>query len=391
MNKQVKAVATNTAPARRTALAAAAGTAALALLPGCGNFGARLADSLGSTFGIRGVLQRLGLAPAPAPVLSPARQQALDAHYQRGARALLANDIDATVAAWRDFVILAPPTLALARTVRGHLTLLDREAARRFVQRVAAAEKQGPGLPTDRLHVAVLPFSSRAPQGPAAGSASGLATSPAAGPAGVAAFNRAVAAMIMVDLAKVPSLTLLERDKVELLANELKLGDSALVDPATAARPGRLLGAGTVVAGAVYNEPGPAGPGSGRYRLNAAVSDVARSRLVGQNEAEGKQADFFVLQKRIVHGILDTLEIRDRPAAVDTIHTRSWEAYARFARGLQFLADNRFAEARTAFLGALEIDPAFLMAETAFLSTPERAVTLQDVRNEAAQAASLRP
>ena len=191
--------------------------------------------------------------------------------------------------------------------------------------------------------------------------------------------------MIMVDLAKVPSLTLLERDKVELLAQELKLGDSALVDPASAARPGRLLGAGTVVAGSVYNEPGPSGPGSGRYRLNAAVSDVARSRLVGQNEAEGKQAEFFVLQKRIVHGILDTLDVRDRPAAVDTVHTRSWEAYARFARGLQFLADNRFAEARAAFLGALEIDPAFLMAETAFLGTPERAASLQDVRDEAAK------
>lgn len=359
---------------RRTLLAAAAGTAAVVLLPGCGSFGARLADQLG----LRNVLQRLGLVPAPAPVLSAAQQQALDGHYQRGARALLANDIDASVAAWRNFVALAPPTLPLSRTLRGHLTLLDREAARRFVQRVAADERNGPARASDRLpdrlHVAVLPFNSRAP---------GAA---AAAPAGAAAFNRAVAAMIMVDLGKVPSLTLLERDKVELLAQELKLGDSTLVDPATAARPGRLLGAGTVVAGAVYNEPGPAGPGSGRYRLNAAVSDVARSRLVGQNEAEGKQAEFFVLQKRIVHGILDTLDVRDRPAAVDTIHTRSWEAYARFARGLRLLADNRFAEARAAFLGALEIDPAFLMAEAAFLDTPERALSWQDVRNEAAQA-----
>ena len=369
MNEHVNRNEPASALARRRWLAATGGAAALALLPGCGTWGARLADTLG----INAVLRRLGLAPAPAPVLTPAQQQALDSLYRRGARALLANDIDATVAAWRDYVTMAPPTLAQARLVRGHLTLLDREAARRFVQRVAAAEKSGPALPTDRLHVAVLPFSSRAPGGATAGAA---------------AFNRAVAAMIVVDLAKVPSLTLLERDKVELLAQELKLGDSALVDPATAARPGRLLGAGTVVAGAVYNEPGSAGPGSGRYRLNAAVSDVARSRLVGQNEAEGKQAEFFVLQKRIVHGILDTLDIRDRPASVDTIHTRSWEAYARFARGLQLLADNRFTEARAAFLGALEIDPAFLLAETAFLETPERATTLQDVRNEAALAAA---
>ena len=374
-------------PARRHVLLAAGSAVALA---GCGNFGSRLADRLG----LSGVLQRLGLAPAPAPALTPAQQQTLNALYQRGAQALLANDIDGTVAAWRQFVQLAPPTLAQARLVRGHLTLLDREAARRFVQRVAAAERQGPALPAGRLHVAVLPFSSSAPPAPSTAAAAGGVTAAAAAAAPVPppsppAFNRAVAAMIMVDLAKVPALTLLERDKVELLAQELKLGASALVDPATAARPGRMLGAGTVVAGGVYNEPGPSGPGSGRYRLNTAISDVARSRLVGQNEVEGRQADFFVLQKRIVHAILDTLDVPGRPAAVDHIHTRSWEAYVRFSRGLQMLAENRFAEARAAFLGALEVDPAFTMAEVAFLDTPERATTLQDVRNEAAQAARL--
>lgn len=378
-------------PARRHVLLAAGSAVALA---GCGNFGSRLADRLG----LSGVLQRLGLAPAPAPALTPAQQQTLNALYQRGAQALLANDIDGTVAAWRQFVQLAPPTLAQARLVRGHLTLLDREAARRFVQRVATAERQGPALPAGRLHVAVLPFSSSAPPAPSTAAAAGGATAAAAAPVpppspppSPPAFNRAVAAMIMVDLAKVPALTLLERDKVELLAQELKLGASALVDPATAVRPGRLLGAGTVVAGGVYNEPGPSGPGSGRYRLNTAISDVARSRLVGQNEVEGKQADFFVLQKRIVHAILDTLDVPGRPAAVDHIHTRSWEAYVRFSRGLQMLAENRFAEARAAFLGALEVDPAFTMAEVAFLDTPERATTLQDVRNEAAQAARLSP
>jgi len=63
----------------------------------------------------------------------------------------------------------------------------------------------------------------------------------------------------------------------------------------------------------------------------------------------------------LVHGILDTLDIRDSPAAVDTIHTR------------------------------LQIDPAFLMAEVAFLDTPEFATTLQDVRSAAEQLAKSRP
>jgi TolB-like protein len=345
---------------RHLTVALAAGAATLG---GC----AQVATNLG----LAPLLQRLGLMDAPPPPMAPERAQALQAQYRQGAQALLANDLDGAIAAWRVYVQQAPSTLPRAREVRGHLTLLDREAARRFVQRATANEAAQAFARTDRWHVAVLPFAS---QVPAAGGAA-----PEQG------FNRAVVAMIAVDLAKVPALTVLEREKVELLAAELRLSASELVDPATAARPGRLLGAGTLVAGSVYNAPGSAGPGSGRYRLNSAVSDVPRGRLLGHSEAEGLQAEFFLLQKRIVHGILDLLGVRDRPAAVDTVHTRNWEAYARFARGLQLLADSRFAEARQAFLAALQFDPDFALAEGAFLDTPERPATLQEIRSAAAE------
>jgi TolB-like protein len=348
-------------PMRRRCLAALA--AGAATLGGCAQ--------VATTLGLAPLLQRLGLLDAPPPPMAPERVQALQAQYRKGAQALLANDLDGAIAAWRVYAQQAPSTLPRAREVRGHLTLLDREAARRFVQRATANEAALALARTDRWHVAVLPFAG---------------VSPAAGaPAPEQGFNRAVAAMIAVDLARVPALTVLEREKAELLAQELRLSASDLVDPATAARPGRLLGAGTLVAGSVYNAPGAAGPGSGRYRLNSAVSDVSRARLLGHSEAEGLQAEFFVLQKRIVHGILDLLEVRERPAAVDAVHTRNWEAYARFARGLQLLADNRFAQAREAFLAALQTDPDFALAEAAFVDTPERPATLQEIRASAAK------
>ncbi len=346
------------------ALVATAATLAGGGLLGCAQ--------VASTLGLAPLLQRLGLMDAPPPVLAPALAQTLQQHHLQGARALLANDVEGAIAAWRRYAALAPSTLPRARQVRGHLTLLDREAARRFVQRAAAQEAARELPPTDRLHIAVLPFANLAPAAAAASNASATA------------FNRAVVAMIAVDLARMPALTVLERDKIELLTQELRLSASELVNPATAARPGRLLGAGTLVAGAVYNAPGPGGPGSGRYRLNSAVSDVPRGRLLGQNEAEGLQAEFFLLQKRIVHGVLDMLDIRDRPAAVDTVHTRSWEAYARFARGLDALAEGRFADARQAFLAALRLDPDFALAEDAFLAAPEQATTLREVQQTAA-------
>jgi TolB-like protein len=338
-----------------------------------------------SLSGCAPLLQRLGLMEAPAPALPATETAALRALDVQGGRALLAGDVEGAITAWSRYAQQAPSTLPRARQLRGHLTLLRREAARRFVQRATAAEAATGQRRTDRLHVAVLPFANAVPS-----PSPNVSSSPAApaAPSPAAGFNRAIVAMIAVDLARVPGLTVLEREKVELLTAELRLSASALVDPSTAARPGRLLGAGTVVGGEVLNAPGPTGPGSGRYRLSTAVGDVSRGRLLGQAEIEGLQSDFFVLQKRIVHGILDLLDVPNRPAAVDVVHTRSWEAYARFARGLQLLSEDKFTEAREAFVAALGFDPAFALAEEAFLATPERPATLQEIGAAAAAASS---
>jgi TolB-like protein len=294
------------------------------------------------------------------PPVAPALQQELDRLYTQGASALARNDVDGAITAWRGYTRIAPAPLAQARKLRGYLTLLDREAARRLAQRAAASERAGVRTGTDRLHLAVFPF----------------------GSPGGTPFNRAVMAMVMVDLARVPSLKVLEREKIELLLQEQRLAASALVDPATLNAQARLLGAGTVVAGSVINEPGPAGPGSGRYKINTAVSDVGQGRVVGTQEADGRQAEFFVLQKRVVRGILDTLQIRDIPSAVDQVHTRSWAAYVQFAEGLRLLSEDRFDAARQAFSAALAFDPAFALAQEAFLNTPEQGMNLQRMRAE---------
>ena len=311
---------------------------------------------------------RPGVQPGAAQQAVDAEtQKSMDRLYAAGADALARNEIDGAITAWRQYAVMAPVHLALTKKVRGYLTLLDREAAKRFAKQVAGRERTAPYIQTDRLHLALFPFMNQSPNAAVPASAS---------------FNRAVMAMITNDLARVPSITVLEREKIDQLVLELKLSDSPLVDRATVLAQGRLLGAGTVIAGSVFNEPGPAGPGSGRYRINTAVSDVRDGQLVGLQEAEGGQAEFFTLQKRIVYGILEALQIKDLPPGVHRIHTRSWDAYARFATGLKLLAEDRFDEARAAFGAALVFDPAFALAEEALLGTPSQGATFEGMRAE---------
>lgn len=63
------------------------------------------------------------------------------------------------------------------------------------------------------------------------------------------AMAKGLAAMIIADLSKVPGLKVLEREKVQLLVNEAKLGDSGLADKDSAVRSGRLMRAEKVVVG----------------------------------------------------------------------------------------------------------------------------------------------
>jgi TolB-like protein len=308
---------------------------------------------------------RLGLAGQPA--VEPGLQQRLDRLYADGAAALAANDLEGTIAAWREHTRLAPPALAQSRRLRGYLTLLERESARRFARAAAAREvPRAAATPAaSRLQVAVFPLVGQGPNG---------ARDP---------FNRALLAMISVDLAKVPSLTVLERERIDALLQERRLAGSGLVDAATMGREAALLGAGSVIAGAVLNEPSPAGPGEGRYKINTAVSSVAEGgRVIGTQEADGRQAEFFRLQKEIVFGILKSLGVTEIPPGVNEVHTRSWAAYARFAGGLALLAEDRFDEARQAFLAALRFDPGFALAEQAFHAVPARAATIEQIRAE---------
>lgn len=298
--------------------------------------------------------------------MDPAQRARLDAWYAEGARAVAQGDFEAAIPPWQRYVADAPAGLPSARRVRGYLTLVYRESARRLARNAAGSERQlqaGAVPPPDRLTVAVFPFQTLSPDpGRAA------AQQP---------FNRGLVAMITADLARVPALTVLERERVDALLRELRLADSGLVDRATLGPPAALLGAGTVVSGTLLNEPGPAGLGNlalGRYRINAAAFDMRQARVFATPEADGSQARFFVLQKQIVNALLQALGITDIPAAVQHVHTRNWEAYKRFAQGLQLLAQDRFDDARQAFFAALREDPAFALADEALASVPTEAL-----------------
>ncbi|MBI5328989.1 MAG: hypothetical protein HZB71_00070 [Betaproteobacteria bacterium] len=326
------------------------------LLTGC----ATHVDRLGS---------RLGLAP-PLSVqqIAPDVQAEMQRRHDAAVAALGRNDLEGAVAAWRAYAEAAPFQTPKTRDVRGYITLLEREIARRYARQAVTREHELAAQKGDRLHVALMPFQLMNDA-----------------PGEVRPFNRAIMAMVATDLSHAPGVKVLERGRIDALLSEIQFSQSGLVNTATAVRSGRLLGAGTVVVGVVYNgaPPDRVYTGEGKYTISTTLNDVQRGNLLGVQEAYGSQRDFMEMEKQIVHGILDLLGVKDRPAAVDRVHTRNWDAYAQFTLGLKYLAEDRFEQAQEAFAQALRFDPKFALAEAYHLDTPARALSVEQIRAEA--------
>ncbi len=163
------------------------------------------------------------------------------------------------------------------------------------------------------------------------------------------------------DLSKVRSLKVIERQKIDVIMDELKLSSSKAVDPSTAPRMGKLLGTRHLVTGSVV------GLGEDGIRVDGAIVNTKDGAMVRNKAAEGKLQSIFKLEKDIVFAIIDSLGITLTPEerdAIEKVPTESYLAFLAYCRGLQYKRDGYFPAAQQEFNNALELDPGFTDAGT---------------------------
>jgi len=230
------------------------------------------------------------------------------------------------------------PGKSVQRLLSGRLTLLTHKqlqlAARQAIARESLLARTPPGANT----VAVMPFHY-------IGSDSSYRP-----------LERGLAALVLTDLSRVHDLKLVERDRLQVLLDELALAGTGLVDPATGARSGRLVQAAQVVQGQF--DLGAAT----ELRLDATVVRAADAHVT----ATGSQADrlqaLFEVEKAVVLQLLTKLGITLTPAervAISERPTRDIQAFLLYSRGLEAQDRGDFGAAARAFGSAAQRDPGF--------------------------------
>ena len=173
-------------------------------------------------------------------------------------------------------------------------------------------------------------------------------------------LGTALAELLTTDLAQTDRLRVLERVHVQLLLNELKLAESNRVDPATAARSGRILGASNIVQGRVEGSA---------TQLNLQTSVVRLPAPTGTAPAplrdRGAIARIFEIEKNLALALYERMGVQLTPAERQRVlrqQTQNVQALIAFGYGLQAADAGRYTEAVTRFRQAVQLDPSFASA-----------------------------
>jgi TolB-like protein len=104
-------------------------------------------------------------------------------------------------------------------------------------------------------------------------------------------LRKGLAQMLISDLSAADNVRIVERDRLEDVLAELKLQSTAKIDPKSAARVGKLLGARYLVLGGYFDLQGV-------LRVDARIIDVETGRVLKSIGANGKPGDFLPVEQQ---------------------------------------------------------------------------------------------
>ncbi len=187
-------------------------------------------------------------------------------------------------------------------------------------------------------------------------------------------LRKGVADMLLTDLAVSPLVRLVERDRLEELLKEIELGEGPFMDPDTAQKMGKGLGAELIVTGAFLSmDP--------QMRIDARVVKVQTGEVLVTAKVLGNTDQFFSLEADLATKLLTGIGLTISPAEKKQINrapTQSLGAMRDYSIGLDARDRGEVDEAKAAFKRALDVDPSFKSASDAMEGLSRRAKSAFD-------------
>jgi tetratricopeptide (TPR) repeat protein len=275
------------------------------------------------------------------PVLEKAREM----NPRDGTTALYAGlaaeemkDLVGARAAYTKYLVVGR-TKKTKDQIRSRLLAIAHAELKQAAAAAVANEQALRGVQVDGKTVAVLPFSCTCS-------------------ADMQPLGRGMAELVVTDLARSSALRVLERDRMQAIADEIRLSTAGSVDAQTATRAGKLIQAGTILNGSIVVG------GQNNLSLAGALVNTSSGSVTGSPQENGAMSAIFSLEKAFVlktFGQLNITLTATEMAAFNASRppTQNINAFLEFSRGLMAQDAGNLDEARRLFENAGSIDPGF--------------------------------
>jgi len=132
-------------------------------------------------------------------------------------------------------------------------------------------------------------------------------------------------------LVKVSEITVLERENLSKILEEIKFQKSGMVDEKTAVETGKMYGVDVMVFGS-FQSVGDS------LRISARFVDIKTRKVIDTAEATGKISDIFKLQDEVAFNLIDSLKIvlgEKEKEEIKINPTENLTAYQWFSKGYE--------------------------------------------------------
>ena len=257
--------------------------------------------------------------------------------YYLGLAYLNKEDFEKAVQVWKGYRNKTHPEVE--EEIERHITLIQIALSRKFAVRAIAEEKKLATVKPDPNTVAVCYYQDLSPD------------------KSLRAFQKGLAAMVISDLTKIKSIRVVERIRLQALLEEMKLGQTGLVNSKTAPRLGKLLGAQNIVFGSLT---------LGSIKATTSLASSDKGDVIGSASVSVDKDKFFELPMAIVRETADIMGIvltGEERKAIGVPHTKVYKALVYFGQALDALDAGKWKEANEFFNMAHKEDPGFDLAK----------------------------
>ena len=173
-------------------------------------------------------------------------------------------------------------------------------------------------------------------------------------------LRKGLADILITEISKIDAFRVVERDKLREVVMELEFGQSELVDPSTAQKMGKLLGAQNLLFGGFVHSSGD------NIRIDVRIVEVETGRTIKAVEARGDLDDIFDLVEDLSAAITEFFEVElteaDRKRQSERSVAESFDATLAYSKsidfedlGRQYESQGKTDEAKAMYSKALEL------------------------------------